>query len=186
MEPIRTRRFGTPAGELILGEFRGEVVLCDWTAGKRRAANGRLVQTTLGAAFEEGDSALLRRLVEELEEYFAGTRRAFDLPLRYTGTPFESRVWDELRRIPCGETISYGELARRIGNPAATRAVAAANARNPISILVPCHRVVASSGPGGYGGGLSAKRFLLALESSSGPGTLRRPGPPVVPMAALW
>ena len=120
MEPILTRRFATPAGELILGGFRGEVVLCDWAAGKRRAANVRRVQTTLGAAFEEGDSALLRRLGEELEEYFDGTRRGFDLPLRYTGTTFESRVWDELRRIPFGETIPYGELARRTGNTAAT------------------------------------------------------------------
>lgn len=164
---ILVRRLHSPAGELLLGDFRGEVALCDWTEGRRRGANARRVQRTLGAAFEEGDSPLLRRLREELGEYFAGRRRAFDLPVRYAGTPFEARVWDELRRIPYGGTITYGELARRVGNPAATRAVAGANARNPISILVPCHRVVAAGGPGGYGGGLAAKRTLLAVERSA-------------------
>lgn len=167
MNTILVRRLPSPAGELLLGDFRGEIVLCDWTEGRRRGANARRVQRALDAAFEEGDSPLLRRLREELGEYFAGKRRAFDLPVRYGGTPFEARVWDELRRIPYGETIAYGELARRIGNPAAARAVAGANARNPVSILVPCHRVVAAGGPGGYGGGLAAKRTLLALERSA-------------------
>ncbi len=164
---VLVRRIPSPAGELMLGDFRGEVALCDWTEGRRRGANARRVQRTLDAAFEEGDSPLLRRLREELGEYFAGRRRAFDLPVRYTGTPFEARVWDELRRIPYGGTITYGELARRVGNPSAARAVAGANARNPISILVPCHRVVAAGGPGGYGGGLAAKRTLLAVERSA-------------------
>lgn len=165
MRAIVVQLFPSPAGELLLGDFDGQIVLCDWTADRRRGTNDRRVRRALGAAFETGDSPLLRRLRKELGEYFAGRRRAFDLPVRYTGTPFEARVWDELRRIPYGTTISYGELARRIGNPAATRAVAGANARNPISILVPCHRVIAASGGlGGYGGGVEAKRFLLNLE----------------------
>lgn len=101
----------------------------------------------------------------QLSEYFQGTRQSFDLPLRATGTPFQQRVWDELLRIPFGETRSYAELARRVGNPAATRAVGAANGRNPISIIIPCHRVIATSGVlTGYGGGLERKRQLLALE----------------------
>ncbi len=164
---ILVRRLHSPAGELLLGDFRGEVVLCDWTEGRRRGANARRVQRALDAAFEEGDSQLLRRLREELGEYFAGKRRDFDLPVRYAGTPFEARVWNKLRSIPYGETITYGELARRVGNPAAARTVAGANARNPVSILVPCHRVVAAGGPGGYGGGLAAKRTLLDIERSA-------------------
>lgn len=165
MRTIVIQSFQSPVGELLLGDFDGQVVLCDWTADRRRGRADRRVQRALGATFETGDSPLLRRLRDELGEYFAGRRCAFDLPVRYTGTPFEARVWDELCRIPYGETVSYGELARRIGNPAAMRAVAGANARNPVSILVPCHRVIAADGGlGGYGGGLAAKRILLDLE----------------------
>lgn len=157
--------FPSPAGELRLGDFDGQVVLCDWSSGERFLANFDRVLLAFRSPFEFGDSPLLHRLRKELREYFAGRRRAFDLPVRYSGTPFEARVWDELRRIPYGATISYGELARRIGNPAATRAVAGANARNPVSILVPCHRVIAADGSlGGYGGGLETKRLLLNLE----------------------
>lgn len=102
----------------------------------------------------------------QLGEYFAGERTAFDLPLRLAGTPFQLEVWEALRAIPYGETTSYGELARRIGRPAAVRAVGLANGRNPVSIVVPCHRVIGSNGSlTGYGGGLDRKRHLLALES---------------------
>jgi len=110
---------------------------------------------------------LLAAASRQVEEYFAGERTMFDLPLKLSGTPFQERVWDELRRIPYGETISYGELARRVGQPTASRAVGAANGRNPISILVPCHRVVGSNGQlTGYGGGIDAKRWLLQWETS--------------------
>jgi methylated-DNA-[protein]-cysteine S-methyltransferase len=103
---------------------------------------------------------------EQLAEYFAGTRQEFDVPLKLTGTPFQRRVWQELTRIPFGTTITYGELARRIGQPTASRAVGLANGRNPISIIVPCHRVIGTSGKlTGYGGGLSVKQRLLELES---------------------
>jgi methylated-DNA-[protein]-cysteine S-methyltransferase len=102
----------------------------------------------------------------QLREYFAGARTAFDLPLQPRGTQFQRNVWNRLREIPYGETISYGELARRIGNPKASRAVGAANGANPLPIVVPCHRVIGSTGAlTGFGGGLSVKRFLLALES---------------------
>lgn len=103
---------------------------------------------------------------EALEDYFAGTRQAFDLPLRPRGTPFQLAVWRELSRIPYGETISYGELARRVGDPAAARAVGAANGANPLPIVVPCHRVIGADGRlTGFGGGLPNKRWLLALEA---------------------
>ncbi len=101
----------------------------------------------------------------QLSEYFAGSRRSFDLPLRLQGTPFQQRVWRELREIPYGETWSYGQLAARIGKPGASRAVGLANGRNPISILVPCHRVIGADGSlTGYGGGLERKQWLLAHE----------------------
>jgi methylated-DNA-[protein]-cysteine S-methyltransferase len=101
----------------------------------------------------------------QLEEYFAGARREFDLPLRLLGTPFQRRVWDVLTEIPYGVTWSYGQLAKRIDNPNASRAVGLANGRNPISILVPCHRVIGANGSlTGYGGGLERKQWLLAHE----------------------
>ena len=101
----------------------------------------------------------------QLTEYFAGTRTAFDLPLAASGTPFQKTVWAELVRIPYGKTFSYGELAARIGNPKASRAVGLANGKNPLSIVVPCHRVIGASGKlTGYGGGLERKEALLALE----------------------
>ncbi|WP_199099541.1 methylated-DNA--[protein]-cysteine S-methyltransferase [Dyella sp. ASV21] len=107
----------------------------------------------------------LVQAAQQLEEYFAGTRQHFALPLRPLGTPFQLEVWHELARIPYGSTISYGELARRIGQPQAMRAVGAANGRNPLPIVLPCHRVIGSNGSlTGFGGGLPTKRYLLALE----------------------
>ncbi len=103
---------------------------------------------------------------QQLTEYFAGTRKDFDLPLSLAGTEFQLRVLDELRRIPYGETTSYGDIAARIGKPKAMRAVGAANGRNPIPIIVPCHRVIGRSGDlTGFGGGLDAKQALLQLEA---------------------
>ena len=114
---------------------------------------------------DDGGSAVLKEAERQLAEYFAGERTTFDLPLAPTGTPFQRRVWDALTAIPYGETVSYGELARRIGQPTASRAVGLANGKNPISIVVPCHRVIGSSGKlVGYGGGLERKQTLLALE----------------------
>jgi methylated-DNA-[protein]-cysteine S-methyltransferase len=118
-----------------------------------------------GALRDDGAFAPTRR---ELEEYFAGERHAFDLPVAPSGTPFQQRVWEELQRIGYGTTISYGELAARIGRPGAARAAGAANGANPVSIVIPCHRVIGSTGTlTGYGGGLEAKRFLLELERAS-------------------
>jgi len=104
----------------------------------------------------------------QLMEFLAGERRTFDLPLRAVGTLFQRRVWDELCRIPFGETISYAELARRVGQPGAARAVGSANGRNPIGLIIPCHRVIAADGGlGGYGGGLDRKRWLLRHEAEA-------------------
>jgi methylated-DNA-[protein]-cysteine S-methyltransferase len=121
---------------------------------------------------------VLAAAAAQLEEYLAGERTSFDLPLSPRGTEFQRRVWDALVEIPYGETVSYAELARRVGAPAAVRAVGAANGRNPLSIVVPCHRVVGSDGSlTGYGGGLPAKRWLLDLERSARAGVSGlRPG----------
>jgi methylated-DNA-[protein]-cysteine S-methyltransferase len=124
----------------------------------------RKAQSTDGAA-ADGTAPPLAMAVRQLSEYFAGSRRRFDLPLRLEGTVFQQRVWRELTEIPYGETWSYGQLAARIGKPTASRAVGLANGRNPISILVPCHRVIGADGSlTGYGGGLARKQWLLAHE----------------------
>lgn len=114
---------------------------------------------------EERACRLLWQAAAELGEYFAGRRRNFTLPLAPRGTEFQQRVWSELRRIPCGETRTYGEIARAIGQPRACRAVGMANNRNPIAILIPCHRVIGRDGSlTGYAAGLTVKRQLLELE----------------------
>lgn len=111
------------------------------------------------------DHPMIERAAAQLREYFAGKRTRFDLPLVWSGTPFQVRAWKELARIPYGETISYQEQARRMGDAKKTRAVGMANGRNPISIVVPCHRVIAKDGGlCGFGGGLDQKRALLDLE----------------------
>lgn len=116
---------------------------------------------------DAGRSRVLAEARRQLDEYFAGERLAFDLPLAPSGTPFQLRVWAALREIPYGATTSYGEIARHLGDPRATRAVGAANGRNPISIIVPCHRVIGASGSlTGFGGGLDRKRWLLEHEAS--------------------
>jgi methylated-DNA-[protein]-cysteine S-methyltransferase len=121
------------------------------------------------AAWQLADEPFVN-IREQLAEYFAGQRRLFTLPLKLAGTPFQQRVWQELLRIPFGTTVTYAELARRIGRPKASRAVGHANGRNPISILVPCHRVIGANGTlTGYGGGLDRKRWLLDWERRVGP-----------------
>lgn len=121
----------------------------------------------IGQIAEKADHPVLIETATQLRAYFAGDRRAFDLPLDFHGTDFQKRVWRELLAIPFGETRSYGDLAQRIGSPGASRAVGAANGRNPISIVAPCHRVIGANGSlTGFAGGLEAKHFLLRLEGS--------------------
>ena len=117
-------------------------------------------------AVEAPDHPVFRETARQLGEYFAGARREFSLPLEFRGTEFQVRVWNELLKIPFGETRTYSQVARQIGRPDAVRAVGAANGANPLSIVAPCHRVIGASGSlTGFGGGLEAKAYLLALES---------------------
>ncbi len=118
---------------------------------------------------------LFRDVIAQLREYFAGTRAVFDIPLAPAGTAFQSDVWSAIRGVPFGATITYAELARRCGRSSAVRAAGAATGRNPVSVIIPCHRIMGSGGAlTGYAGGLDRKRALLALESNAAVGTTRK------------
>ncbi len=142
----------------------GTLLLVSDSAGLRQINFVKQEAASLNSEWHENPTALSEP-VRQLRAYFAGKLQAFDLPLAPRGTPFQQNVWRELRQIPYGHTLSYGELARRIGNPSASRAVGLANGSNPIPIVIPCHRVIGSNGKlTGYGGGLPIKQNLLALE----------------------
>ena len=120
-----------------------------------------------GDDWREGDSPLLRQARTQLDEYFSGRRRGFELPLSPQGTGFQRAVWMSLASIPYGQTVSYAQLASRVGRPTASRAVGAANGRNPLPIVLPCHRVIGADGAlTGFGGGLPTKQYLLKLEGA--------------------
>ncbi|MEX5709017.1 methylated-DNA--[protein]-cysteine S-methyltransferase [Parafrankia sp. FMc6] len=169
----------SPVGPLTLVASGGALVGCyldaqrhlpdqAWFGEPAPAAPGTTASgTTTSGAAAPGDAAL-QAAAGQLAEYFAGRRTSFDLPLNPTGTDFQRKVWKALCDIPYAETISYGELARRLSQPGASRAVGLANGRNPISIIVPCHRVIGANGSlTGYGGGLERKRHLLAFEQQA-------------------
>ena len=162
---VRIDWIESPLGPLVAGSDGTGICLLEFTDRRALEAQLAILQRRLGAVLVPGRDALLERLREELADYFAGARREFTVPLVEPGTPFERRVWEALLAIPYGETRSYAALARAIGSPGAARAVGAANGRNLIAIVVPCHRVVNADGElGGYGGGLWRKRWLLDLE----------------------
>ena len=131
-----------------------------------RAIIDKRLQNTLHAKYEIGNSEIITEAMAQLDEYFSRKRTTFDIPLAFIGTDFQKAVWNELLNIPYRTTISYTKLSQRLNNPKAIRAVAAANGANPISIFVPCHRVIGSNHKlTGYGGGLAAKKILLELEA---------------------
>lgn len=164
-EAIRATHYNSPYGVLVLGSFDGRLCLCDWLTGRRTDNIDKRLKRFLGADFEEGSSAITDEAARQLDEFFDRKRRTFDIPLLFVGTDFQKAVWKELAVIPFGETISYGEMARRIGMPKAVRAVASACGANALSVFVPCHRVIGSDRSlTGYAGGLDAKRRLLGLE----------------------
>ncbi len=147
----------SPVGQLLLAGDEGGLRMIDFRTGRTPEQPRREWVR---------DPAPFRRVMTLLERYFAGQRPVFDVPMVMSGTPFQLSVWSQLKGIPYGETRSYGDIARRIKKPKAARAVGGAVGRNPIPILIPCHRVIGSSGSlTGFGGGLDAKRILLAIEA---------------------
>ena len=157
VEMFYTRIDDSPVGPLLLAGNRDGLCVLSFGVGSRPRNIDPLWQLDTGGR--------LKGVCLELDQYFAGRLKTFTTPLAFEGTPFQNQVWKELCRIPYGETISYLELANRIKNPKAVRAVGMANGANPIAIIVPCHRVIGSNGSlTGFGGGLPTKRALLELE----------------------
>ena len=143
--------YDTPVGKICIGEENNAITRCTWS---------KIPSDAL-----EEETPLILQCRKQLEEYFAGERKTFDLPLAPKGTAFQQKVWKALTEIPYGETRAYGEIAAGIGNPKAARAVGMANNKNPIGIIIPCHRVVGANGKlVGYAGGMEKKAFLLELE----------------------
>jgi len=151
----------SPLGEMVLASD-GDALSGAWFDGQR-------YQPPIGPAWRRRpDLSLLRRAAAQLAEYFSGERIAFDVPLAPVGTPFQRDVWQAIASVRYGETIAYRELAQRVGRPGSSRAAGAATGRNPLSIIVPCHRIVGADGAlTGYAGGLARKRALLALERAA-------------------
>jgi methylated-DNA-[protein]-cysteine S-methyltransferase len=157
MNPISYTVMKSPIGPLMLAGNDDGLRLVHFSTGRRPKSPQR--------EWVE-DKTPFKEVIRQLEVYFDGKLKVFDLPLVLDGTEFQLRVWNNLRKIPYGETISYGQLAKRIGSPDAARAVGLANGSNPIPIIIPCHRVIGSNGDlTGFGGGLPLKKKLLALES---------------------
>lgn len=151
----------TPVGRLKLVAASDGLAAILWENDNPR-------RVPLNVVARDDDHPVLLATERQLGEYFAGRRKTFELKLDFAGTPFQRKVWQALLTIPFGETRSYADIARQIGNPTAVRAVGAANGRNPISIVAPCHRVIGSTGKlTGFAGGLDAKAYLLGLESSN-------------------
>jgi len=168
MNQINIQRHQTEIGELVLGSFGGKLCLLGFGDREmRRAVDGR-ISKKLDAEFVEQSDEVLEQTMKQVDEYLNGNRKEFDMPLLMLGTDFQRRVWKALTRVPYGATSTYGQIAEAIDSPRAVRAVGNANAVNPISIIVPCHRIIGGDGGlVGYGGGLSIKRRLLELERSN-------------------
>lgn len=174
---LQTTRLETPLGPMVAAANEEGVCLLDFADRRALEREIAILCKRLNAAVVPGRSPHLDRLARELDEYFEGSRTNFTSPLILSGTPFQESVWKELCRIPYGQTISYVELARRIGRNGAQRAVGRANGDNRMAILIPCHRVVRGDGTlCGYGGGLWRKQFLLDLENrAAGSATVAAP-----------
>lgn len=165
---IFIKEIKTPIGELILGSFDGKLCLCDWKYRKMRNSIDNRLKKGLDAIFIEKETEVITKAEAQINEYLDKKREEFDLDLLFVGTEFQKNVWHQLLTIPYGKRVSYLELAQKIGNKSAVRAVASANGANAISLFVPCHRIIGSNGKlVGYAGGLLVKQKLLKLENSS-------------------
>ena len=161
METLYYSRLQSPVGPLLIGVSEEALVALEFDRGLPQKIDGLKVQW-------EASEPRTRSVRQQLQEYFSGTRRRFDLDLDLRGTEFYQRCWQQLLQIPYGETSSYADIARAVGSPKSFRAVGQANHHNPVAIIVPCHRVLAAGCYlGGYGGGLPVKAYLLRLEGAS-------------------
>ena len=163
---IYIQYYDSPCGRLVLASFADRLCLCDWSDNPFAERNRRRIEKYLKATSKTETTSVLEETKRQLDEYFAGKRKAFDIELRLVGTDFQHEVWNALLSIPYGSTKSYKDIAQCIGKPKAVRAVAGAIGANAISILIPCHRVIGSNHSlTGYAGGLEAKRGLLGIEN---------------------
>jgi len=164
---ISIQYYKSPIGELLLGSYDNKLCIADFRYRKKRTTVDSRIQKGLKAKYVEESSEVITQTIKELEEYFNLERKVFNIPLLLVGTDFQKSVWQGLIDTPFGTTASYLELAKRIGNEKAVRAVASANGANSIAILVPCHRIIGSNGNlVGYAGGLDVKRKLLEIENN--------------------
>lgn len=164
---IKVDFYNTPVGELIIGSYNDELCLCDWRYRKMRTAIDNRIKTRIGLDYEEGGSDIIIETKAQLNQYFKGERTEFDIPLNLVGSEFQVSVWNSLISVPYGNTLTYLDLSKKLGNEKAIRAVASANVANAISIIVPCHRIIGSDGSMvGYAGGVNAKMKLLKLENA--------------------
>jgi AraC family transcriptional regulator of adaptative response/methylated-DNA-[protein]-cysteine methyltransferase len=165
---LTVNRIASPLGPLVAGVLDDALCLLEFCDRRMLETQVRCLQRRLGCAVAPGDCDVMSETEKQLNEYFQGSRKEFDLPLFTPGTPFQEMVWEQLRRVPYGTTVTYSGQAVRIGRPEAVRAVARANGDNRVAIVIPCHRVVGAAGElCGYGGGLWRKRFLLDLEKNN-------------------
>lgn len=164
-QTVNVQYYDSPCGEIVLASVDDALCLCDWNDKPCAERNKRRLARLLKADFKEESSCVLQQTIKELDEYFAGHRKNFDIKLQPVGTEFQQQVWQALQEIPYGETRTYKDIALRINNIKGVRAVAQAIGANGISILIPCHRVVGSDDTlTGFAGGLDAKRTLLRTE----------------------
>lgn len=162
---IHIQYYQSPCGRIILGSLQNKLCLSDWINSRHREITDKRIQQAFQSEYIEDSSLIIQEAQKQLDEYFEGNRKYFNIPLLWAGTEFQQSVWNELTHIPYGETISYQELAQRLDRPRSVRAVANAIGKNPLSIIVPCHRVIGSNQTlTGFSGGLAAKEFLLKLE----------------------
>lgn len=168
--PIYINYYEAPFGKMILGEREGRICVCDHATDDARVRfTYYRLQKLLKTEYEERNTEGLTTAMRQLDEYFSGWRKLFDLPLLMIGTDFQKTVWRALKAVEYGRTASYKAVAEAIGRPESVRAVAGAIGANPMSIIIPCHRIVGSDGSlTGYAGGLDAKRYLLELEKARG------------------
>ncbi len=167
MQSIEFQYFKTKFGELKLAVYKDQLVVCDWRYRRKRNSLDAKISKNLNAEFIESKHPLIEEVQFQIQSFLEGNLKQFYLPIQMIGTDFQKSVWEELRKIEYGKTLSYSELAENMGNPKAIRAIATANGDNTLALIIPCHRIIGKNGDlVGYAGGLQTKQKLLELEGS--------------------